>query len=117
MFLVAASVGALSGEEVGMVPSMMTAVAALIVVLLILVGPGHHRRRHLLRPRERRVGTRSAPTRLSSLAIVSGKFQASIIPLLLLALAITPAMVILLYFAQTGGTSCPASSACWRSSG
>jgi ABC-type transport system involved in multi-copper enzyme maturation permease subunit len=97
MFLVAASVSAWVGEDVAMIPSMLTAVAALAVVLLILVGPAITGGA-ICSDRESGVWELIRTTRLSSLSIVSGKFQASIIPLLLLGLAVAPAMVVLLYF-------------------
>jgi len=97
MFLVALSVSQWSGEEVSLIPAMLTAVAALVVVLLILVGPSITGGA-ICSDRESGVWELIRSTRLSSLRIVIGKFQASIVPLLLLSLAITPALVVLLWF-------------------
>ena len=97
MFLVAFSVTQIVAEEVSVIPSMLTAVAALVVVLILLVGPAITGGA-ISSDRESGVWELIRTTRLSSLTIVSGKFQSSIIPLLLMAIAITPAMVVMLWF-------------------
>ena len=97
MFLVSLSVQAFVGESANMYIMMATAVAALMVVLIVLVGPAITSGA-ICTDRETGVWDLIRMTPLPSWRIASGKFQASIIPLLLLALAITPALVILLYF-------------------
>ena len=72
-------------------------VSALMVVLIVLVGPAITSGA-ICSDRESGVWDLLRTTRLSSWRIVSGKFQASVIPLLLLAAAMMPALFILVYF-------------------
>jgi len=98
MFLVTISFHALvmtAGTDLYVM--MATAVAALIVIVIILIGPAMTGG-CLCADRETGVWDMMRTTRLSSWTIVVGKFEAAIIPLLLLAVAMVPAMLILLAF-------------------
>ena len=97
MLLVSISVTAFVAEATGMIPMMATAVAALMVVFILLVGPSMTSG-SICADRESGVWDLIRTTALPSWRIVSGKFQAAIIPLLLFAMAMTPALAILLYF-------------------
>jgi ABC-2 type transport system permease protein len=97
MLLVALSVSQWVAEGARMIPDMITAVSALAIVLVLLVGPAITGGA-ICSDRESGVWELVRTTRLSSLRIVSGKFQSSIIPLLLLALATAPALLVTLYF-------------------
>ena len=100
MLLIGLSVTAFVSESASMFQMMTTAVAALMVALIILVGPAMSGGA-ICSDRESGVWELIRSTRLPSWRIASGKFQAVIIPLLLLVLAMLPALVILLYF-ETG---------------
>jgi len=98
MFLVSLSVQAFVGEEGSDLYHLMaTSVAALMVTLILLIGPAITGGT-ICADRESGVWDLIRSTPLPSWRVVSGKFQASVIPLLLLALAMVPALVILLYF-------------------
>ncbi|HAU37268.1 MAG TPA: hypothetical protein DCX07_06075 [Phycisphaerales bacterium] len=102
MFVVSLSVAALTGgrsneDPTLLYPMMATAVAALMVIVLVLIGPAMTGGA-LCGDRETGVWDLMRTTRLSGWTIVVGKFEASIIPLLLLTMAMAPAMLILLYF-------------------
>ena len=81
----------------GMYPMMATTIAGLMVTLVLLVGPAITGGA-ICADRESGVWDLIRTTTMPSWRIVSGKFQASIIPLLLLVLAMVPAMIILLCF-------------------
>ncbi len=97
MMIVSISVIAYTGESGGKFTLLASAVATLMIVLLVLVGPAMTSGT-ICSDRETGVWDMLRMTRLSSWQIVSGKFQASIIPLLLFTLAMLPALLILLYF-------------------
>jgi len=97
MFLVTLGVQAFVGESMTMMPTMAMAVAAMMVVLIVLIGPALTGGA-ICADRESGVWDLMRTTRLSSWTIVSGKFQAAIIPLALIALAMAGALAILLYF-------------------
>jgi ABC-type transport system involved in multi-copper enzyme maturation permease subunit len=99
MFLVSLSVQMFVGENspTGLYTSMATVVSALMVLTVILIGPAVSGGT-ICADIETGVWDLMRSTRLSSWRIVSGKFQASIIPLLLLAVAMLPALGLLLYF-------------------
>ena len=99
MILVAFSVAQLIHQQTDMVSAMVTAVAALMVVLLILIGPAMTGGT-ICADLETGVWDIMRTTRLSSFRIVSGKFQAAVLPLLLLMISMAPALLILLYFAE-----------------
>lgn len=100
MFLVGAGISAFVADSANMVPMMLTAIAALMVVLIVLVGPAISAGT-ICSDRETGVWDMLRATPLSSWRFVSGKFQASLIPLALLAIAMLPGMMILLYFNDT----------------
>jgi ABC-type transport system involved in multi-copper enzyme maturation permease subunit len=97
MFLVNFSVTAFVGESPQLYTLMTTAVAALIVVMLVLMGPAVAGG-VICSDRETGVWDLLRVTPIPSWRIVSGKFLASIIPLLLLFLATLPALLLLVYF-------------------
>jgi len=97
MLLVAITLGELSKEGVVPIAALASAVTALMVVLLILIGPAATGGT-VCGDIETGVWDLMRTTRLSSFRIVSGKFQAAVLPLLLLTLAMLPALFILLYF-------------------
>ncbi len=97
MFFVSAGVSAMVQESGSAVDSMIMVVAALLILLLIVIGPAMTSSA-ICADRETGVWDLLRTTPLPSWRIVSGKFQAAIIPLLLLALATAPALAILLYF-------------------
>jgi len=97
MFLVSISVSAFVAESAGMISNMATAVAAMMVVLVVMTGPAISAGT-ICADRETGVWDLMRATPLPSWRIVSGKFQASIIPLALLAIATLPALLILLFF-------------------
>jgi len=69
----------------------------MMIVLILLVGPAISGGT-ICSDRETGVWDLMRTTRISSWRMVSGKFQASIIPMLLLVGAMVPAMAVLLYF-------------------
>lgn len=97
MLIVAISIQTWIAESTGMFNQMLTAVAALILTLIMLVGPAMTSGA-ICSDRESGVWDLIRATRISSLRLASGKFQASIIPLLMLAASMAPAMIVLLYF-------------------
>lgn len=98
MFLVSAGVSAFVTEGVGgLYPNMAAAVAAMMVLLVVLLGPAVSAGA-ICTDRETGVWDLLRVTPIPSWRIVSGKFQAAIIPLLLLILAALPALFILVYF-------------------
>jgi len=98
MFVVALSVGNLVAERaVTMMNDMAAVVASLIIVLIVLIGPALSAGA-ICTDRETGVWDLMRTTRLSSRQIVTGKFLANIVPLLLIALATAPAIIELLYF-------------------
>ncbi len=97
MILVTLSIQAWSAQQQSMISSMITGIAALMVVLLLLAGPAMTAGA-ISADRESGVWDLMRSTPLSSLRIVSGKFQASVIPLVLLALAMAPALAVLAFF-------------------
>lgn len=96
MILVSLSLQVFMGESSQMLPTMATAVAAMMVVLVLLVGPAMAGGT-ISSDRETGIWDLIRVTRMPSWRMVSGKFQASIVPLLLFALATLPALLILLY--------------------
>ncbi len=97
MILVSVGVQTFVAESGRMISMMVTAVASLMVLLVVLIGPAMSGGT-VCSDRETGIWDQLRGTRLSSWRIVSGKFQASVIPLLLLMVAMLPAMLILLYF-------------------
>mgnify|MGYP000861907491 CR=1 FL=1 len=97
MLIVAISIQTWIAGSTGMFNQMLTAVAALILTLIMLVGPAMTSGA-ICSDRESGVWDLIRATRISSLRLASGKFQASIIPLLMLAASMAPAMIVLLYF-------------------
>ena len=97
MILVTIGVSAFVAESTGMIPMMATAVAAMFVVLIVLVGPAVSGGA-ICSDRETGVWDLLRATPLASWRIASGKFQASIIPLLLFSLATLPSLAFLLLF-------------------
>jgi len=102
MLLVGISIGFFvgeqrSGEGHDMFSIMATTVGVLTVVLVLLLGPAMTGGA-ISGDRESGVWDQVRATRLGSCQIVIGKFLASIIPLLLLALATAPSLGVLLYF-------------------
>jgi ABC-type transport system involved in multi-copper enzyme maturation permease subunit len=97
IFPVVGSVGLFSGESADMNTSILTAVASMMVMLVLLIGPAISGGT-ICGDIETGVWDLMRTTRLSSWRIVSGKFQAAIIPMLLLIVATTPALMILLFF-------------------
>ena len=97
VFVVTIGIQAFVGESMNMFVTLSMSVAALMVVLIVLVGPAITSGA-ICSDRESGVWDLLRTTRLSSWRIVSGKFQASVIPLLLLAAAMMPALFILVYF-------------------
>jgi len=97
MLAVAISVHTMVAQSATMIPMMASVVAAMMVVLMLLIGPSLAGGA-LSADRETGIWDVLRTTRLSSWQIVSGKFQSSVIPLLLFAIATLPALLILLYF-------------------
>lgn len=98
MLMVSASVSVLVTESGGgLYVKMATAVAAMMVVIIVLIGPSISGGM-ICGDRETGVWDLLRATPIHSWRIVSGKFQAAIIPLALLAVAMLPALLILLYF-------------------
>ncbi|MDY6913322.1 MAG: ABC transporter permease [Planctomycetota bacterium] len=97
MFLVSLSIQALVAESGSMISLMAVAVAVLMVALILVIGPAAASGT-ICSDLESGVWELIRVTRLPSWRIVSGKFQASVIPALLLAAATAPALFILLYF-------------------
>ena len=96
MFLVAISIQALASESVEMLPNVATAAAALMTVLLLLLGPAMTGG-NICSDIETGVWDLLRTTPVPSWRIVSGKFQAAILPLMLIAASMVPAMFVLLY--------------------
>jgi ABC-type transport system involved in multi-copper enzyme maturation permease subunit len=90
-------VQAFVAEGQNMIQMMAAAVGAMMVVLIVLVGPAVASGA-ICSDRETGVWDLLRATPLPSWRIASGKFQASVIPLLMLALATMPALLLLLYF-------------------
>ncbi|MBS3821629.1 MAG: ABC transporter permease subunit [Planctomycetes bacterium] len=97
MLLVSASVSVLVAETSGLYVKIATAVAAMMVVLIVMIGPSISGGM-VCSDRESGVWDLLRATPIHSWRIVSGKFQAAIIPLLLLVVATLPALLILLHF-------------------
>lgn len=97
MFLVRISVELTADESADIMTTLATSVAVLMVTMIVLVGPAMTAG-CICSDRESGVWDLLRTTRLTSWTIVSGKFQASIIPLLLIALAMMPALGLLVYF-------------------
>ena len=97
VFLVAVSVQAFMTEPASFYAALTSAVAALMSVLVVLVGPAMTAGA-ICSDRESGVWELLRATPLSSWTIVSGKFQACVIPLLLLVGSMLPALAVLLYF-------------------
>ena len=97
VFLVSISTSVMVSETSDQLSMMAVAVAVMMVSIIVLVGPATTSGA-ICSDLETGVWELIQSTRLSSWRIVSGKFQASVIPLLLLPLAMAPALVILLYF-------------------
>jgi ABC-type transport system involved in multi-copper enzyme maturation permease subunit len=97
MFFVSAGVAGLVQESPTAVDSMIMVVSGLLVLLLIVLGPAITSNA-ICSDRETGVWDLLRSTPLSGWRIVSGKFQAAVIPLLLLAMATGPALAILLQF-------------------
>jgi len=87
-------------ETLAMIPAIATAVSVLMIVMIILIGPAMSAGA-ISSDRETGVWELLRTTRLSSWRIASGKFQASIIPLLLMVAAILPSLAVLLYIDPT----------------
>ncbi len=83
-------------QTLGMIPMICTAIAILLVVMVLLVGPAASSG-SVSSDIETGVWEIIRCTRIPSWRIVSGKFLASIIPVVLLVLSIMPAMAIMLY--------------------
>jgi hypothetical protein len=86
-------------EGPGLVGKMVAVVAVLQVALVILIGPAMSSG-SICADRETSLWDLMRASRLRSWTIVSGKFQASILPLLMIVAATTPAMLILPYFTK-----------------
>ncbi len=99
MVLVSISVQAFVGETASMVTGIATAIGVLMVTLIVLVGPAMTSGA-VCSDRESGVWDLMRTAPLPAWRIVSGKFQASLIPLLLLIIGTAPALVILLAFQQ-----------------
>ncbi len=99
MTLVSISVTAFVAESASMIFAMAAAIGVLMVVLIVLIGPAMTSGA-ICADRETGVWDllRTAP--LPAWRIVSGKFQASLIPLVLLIIGTAPALVILIAFEQ-----------------
>ncbi|MBN1554360.1 MAG: ABC transporter permease, partial [Phycisphaerae bacterium] len=98
MFLVSIGVQTFVGEgAAGLYQNMATAVSAMMVILVVLLGPAIAGGA-ICTDRETGVWDLMRVTPIPSWRIVTGKFQAGIIPLLLLILSAMPAMFILVYF-------------------
>ncbi|MFB3890476.1 MAG: ABC transporter permease [Phycisphaerae bacterium] len=87
-------------EQVAMIPAIATSAAVLMVVMIILIGPAMASGA-ISSDRETGVWELLRTTRMSSWRIASGKFQASIIPLLLITGAVVPALAILIFVDTT----------------
>jgi ABC-type transport system involved in multi-copper enzyme maturation permease subunit len=91
-----AGVGEQAGQTMGMIPMICTAIGILLVVMILLVGPATTSGA-ISSDIEMGVWELIRCTRIPSWRIVSGKFLASIIPLVLLVVSVMPAMVVMLY--------------------
>ncbi len=97
MVLVSVSVQAFVQEGTSMVESIATAIGVLMVVLIVLVGPAMTSGA-VCSDRETGLWDLMRSTPLPAWRIVSGKFQASLIPLVLLIIGTAPSLIILLVF-------------------
>ena len=97
MFVVSASVQVFSPEGGDTVTNIATAIGALMVTLIILVGPAMTSGA-ICSDRESGLWDLMRSSPLPSWRIVIGKFEASLIPLILLIIGTAPALVILLFF-------------------
>ncbi len=97
MFMVTLTVGQLVQEGPALIAKMLAVVAGLQILLIILIGPAMSSG-SICSDRETSVWDLMNTSRIRSWTIVSGKFQASIVPLLLLIVATTPALLILMVF-------------------
>ena len=97
MIIVTISLAAVMDEGADMIGSMFKAIAALMVVTVILVGPAMSGGT-ICGDIETGVWDLMRTTRLSSWRIVSGKFMAALIPIVLITAAMVPPLVFLLYF-------------------
>ncbi|MFP4105329.1 MAG: ABC transporter permease [Phycisphaerae bacterium] len=98
MFLVVFGIGALAQEgQADTVGMAMTAVGAMMVALILLIGPAMTSS-SICSDLETGVWDLMRTTPIPSWRVVSGKFQSAIIPLLLLAISMIPALLVLLYF-------------------
>lgn len=87
-------------ETVAMIPAICTALGALMVMVIILLGPAAASGA-ISSDRETGVWELVRSTRMSSWRLASGKFQASIIPLLLIVGAMLPSLAVLIYVDRT----------------
>ena len=97
MVLVSISVSALAAESISTISAMTDAIGILMVVLLILAGPALTSGA-ISSDRESGVWDLLRITPLPAWRIVSGKLQACFIPLLLMIIGCSPALIILVYF-------------------
>lgn len=97
MVLVSVFVQAFAEETTSTVSNIATAIGVLMVVLIVLVGPAMTSGA-VCSDRESGLWDLMRSTPLPAWRIVSGKFQASLIPLLLMIVGTAPALVILLVF-------------------
>lgn len=93
---ITSKVGGKEVDTVAMIPAIATALGVLMVVVIILVGPAMASGA-ISSDRETGVWELIRSTRMASWRIASGKFQASIIPLLLVIGAMVPSLLVLLY--------------------
>jgi len=99
MMLVSISVSVFASESVSTIAAMADAIGILMIVLLILVGPALTSGA-ISSDRESGVWDLMRSTPLPAWRIVSGKLQACFIPLLLMIIGCSPALIILIYFQQ-----------------
>lgn len=98
MILATAGVMTVGEESAGSpIPPMLIAIGTLMVVLVVLIGPAMSGGT-ICGDVETGVWDLMRTTRLSSWRIVTGKFQAAIIPMLLLVFATIPPLALMLFF-------------------
>jgi len=97
MVLVSIAVSALAAESISTISAMTDAIGILMIVLLILAGPALTSGA-ISSDRESGVWDLLRITPLPAWRIVSGKLQACFIPLLLMIIGCSPALIILVYF-------------------
>ena len=97
MILMTFSVTVFMSESAGMISLMATAVASMMAILVMLMGPALSGGA-ISSDRETGIWNLIRTTKIPSWRIVSGKFQASVIPLVFFTVAMLPALLILLYF-------------------